>query len=53
MKNRNGHAFSRRDAFATMAACGLSLSLPCMSAQAAAKRSAERPKSLITLWMNG
>ncbi len=36
-----------------MAAMGLSLSLPGMTARAAARRRDERPKSLITLWMNG
>lgn len=51
------HQFSptmkRRDALGLMAACGLSMSFPAMSARAANKRSIERPKSLITLWMNG
>lgn len=45
--------FTRRDALGMMAACGLSLSLPGMSARAAKSRRNERPKSLITLWMNG
>lgn len=45
--------FSRRQALGLMAACGISLSTRTMTAQAAAKRSVERPKSLITLWMNG
>ena len=45
--------FSRRDALGMMAACGLSLSLPGMTARAASRRREERPKSLVTLWMNG
>ncbi|MCP4175764.1 MAG: DUF1501 domain-containing protein [Fuerstiella sp.] len=53
MRSSNEHVFSRRDVLGTMAACGLSLSLPAMSAGTAAKRSVDRPKSLITLWMNG
>ena len=36
-----------------MSACGLSMSLAPVSAKAASKRGADRPKSLITLWMNG
>ena len=43
----------RRDVLAAMSAMGLSFSLPAMSAQAAERRRDERPKSLITLWMNG
>ena len=43
----------RRSALGMMAACGLSFSLPGMTAQAATRRRDERPKSLITLWMNG
>ncbi len=43
----------RRSVLQMMAACGLSMSLAPMTAQAASKRRSERPKSLITLWMNG
>ncbi|MEQ9411936.1 MAG: DUF1501 domain-containing protein [Fuerstiella sp.] len=43
----------RRGALGMMAALGLSVSLPGMSARAAARRKEERPRSLITLWMNG
>ncbi len=45
--------FDRRDVLQMMAACGISMSLAPMTAKAASKRSTERPKSLITLWMNG
>ena len=45
--------FSRRQALGLMAACGLSMSTQTMTARAAAKRRTERPRSLITLWMNG
>lgn len=44
---------NRRHALGMMTACGLSLSLPGMSARAAGRRRDERPKSLITLFMNG
>ncbi|HAD58624.1 MAG TPA: DUF1501 domain-containing protein [Planctomycetaceae bacterium] len=44
---------NRRSVLQSMAAMGLSFSLPTLSARAAEKRSTERPKSLITLWMNG
>ncbi len=44
---------NRRDALGLMSALGLSMSVPGMSARAAAQRRTERPKSLITLWMNG
>ena len=53
MSQQFSPTIKRRDALGLMAACGLSMSFPAMSAQAANKRSAERPKSLITLWMNG
>lgn len=46
-------ALDRRGVLRIMAACGLSMSMAPMSARAAEKRSLERPKSLITLWMNG
>jgi len=36
-----------------MGALGLSLSMPGMSARAANRRNEERPKSVITLWMDG
>jgi hypothetical protein len=45
--------FGRRDILGMMAACGLTLSLPAMSTKASTRRRSERPKSLITLWMNG
>ncbi len=45
--------FDRRSALGMMAACGLSFSLPGMTAKAAVRRRDERPKTLITLWMNG
>lgn len=44
---------SRRHLLQFLSACGVSLALPGLSARSAAKRSTERPKSLITLWMNG
>jgi len=44
---------SRRDVLGVMGALGLSLSLPAMAGRAVARRSAERPKSVITLWMGG
>lgn len=43
----------RRNVLEIMAALGLTVSLPGMAFSAAAKRREERPKSLITLWMNG
>ncbi len=48
------HAISsRRQILQLMAGFGMSIALPGMSARAAARRADERPKSLITLWMNG
>lgn len=44
---------SRRHLLQFLSACGLTLALPGMTAKAAARRSNERQKSLITLWMNG
>ena len=44
---------NRRSVLGAMAAFGLSFSLPSMSAKAATRRRDERPKTLITLWMNG
>jgi hypothetical protein len=44
---------TRRHLLQFLSACGLSLTLPGMTARAASRRRAERPKSLITLWMNG
>lgn len=44
---------TRRHVLQFLSACGVSLSLPGMTARAAARRRDERPKSLITLWMNG
>jgi uncharacterized protein (DUF1501 family) len=46
-------SLDRRAALQMMAAMGLSLTLPGMTAKAASRRSHERPKSLITLWMSG
>jgi len=45
--------FTRRQLLQFLSACGLTLALPGMTAKAAARRRDERPKSLITLWMNG
>ena len=45
--------FSRRSMLQTVAGLGLSFLMPAMSARAAQKRKTERPKSLITLWMQG
>lgn len=45
--------FSRRHLLQFLSACGLSLALPGMEVRAASRRREERPKSLITLWMNG
>lgn len=44
---------SRRQSLKFLSALGVWFSLPAMSARAAAKRRSERPRSLITLWMNG
>ncbi len=44
---------TRRQVLQFLSVCGVSLSLPAMTARAAARRRDERPKSLITLWMNG
>lgn len=44
---------SRRDVLAMMTAFGVSMSVPTMTARAAGRRSHERPKSLLTLWMGG
>lgn len=44
---------TRRQVLEFLSACGVSLALPAMTARAAARRQDERPKSLITLWMNG
>lgn len=43
----------RRQVLQFLSACGVSLAFPAMTARAAARRRDERPKSLITLWMNG
>jgi Protein of unknown function (DUF1501) len=43
----------RRDVLATLGALGVSIALPAMGECAAARRGAERPMSLITLWMGG
>ena len=44
---------TRRQVLQFLSACGVSLVLSAMTARAAARRRDERPKSLITLWMNG
>ena len=44
---------TRRQVLQFLSACGVSLALPAMTGRAAARRRDERPKSLITLWMNG
>ena len=44
---------TRRQLLQLLSACGVSLALPGMTARAAMRRRDERPKSLITLWMNG
>ncbi len=44
---------TRRDALKLAAGLGLSFSLPAMDLRAANTRGAERPKSLILLWMAG
>jgi hypothetical protein len=44
---------TRRDVLQTLSALGVSVLLPGLDVQAARKRGAERPKSLITLWMAG
>jgi len=44
---------SRRDVLRLAAGLGLSFSVPALGARAAQLRGAERPKSLITLWMAG
>lgn len=46
-------AFRRREILGMLSAFGLSFSLPAMSHAAARRRRDERPKTLITLWMNG
>ena len=44
---------TRRQILQFLSACGVSLALPAMTARAASRRREERPKTLITLWMNG
>lgn len=46
-------ALTRRDALVLAAGLGLSFALPGLELRAAQSRGAERPKSLITLWMGG
>lgn len=43
----------RRQSLKFLSGLGVWFSLPALSARAAAKRRSERPRSLITLWMNG
>jgi uncharacterized protein (DUF1501 family) len=49
----NNATSSRRQLLQLLAGLGMTIALPGMSARAAARRADERPKSLITLWMNG
>src|SRR5260370_30737072 len=44
---------TRRDALRIAAGLGLSFALPGLDLRAAQSRGSERPKSLITLWMQG
>jgi hypothetical protein len=44
---------NRRHVLQAMSTLGLSLSMPALSARAANLRRDERPKSIITLWMDG
>lgn len=44
---------TRRDVLRIAAAWGLSFTLPPLESRAAERRGSERPKSLITLWLNG
>src|SRR5438445_12571477 len=44
---------NRRDALRLAAGLGLSFTLPGLDLRAAQSRGSERPKSLITLWMQG
>ncbi len=44
---------TRRQLLQFLSACGVLLALPGMSARAASRRRDERPKTLVTLWMNG
>ncbi|APZ96193.1 DUF1501 domain-containing protein [Fuerstiella marisgermanici] len=53
MRENSNKQLHRRDVLGMMAGLGLSLSLPGLSPKAAAARREERPKSLITLWMDG
>ncbi|MEZ6126262.1 MAG: DUF1501 domain-containing protein [Planctomycetaceae bacterium] len=53
MSSASAKPFGRRDVLKLISACGLSFAVPGMSVQAAGLRRDERPKSLITLWMNG
>lgn len=46
-------AIDRRRSLKLLSTLGVGFSLPAMSVRAAARRRSERPKSLITLWMNG
>lgn len=47
------NSLSRRRLLHLLSVCGISFAMPSMSARAAARRRLERPRSLITLWMNG
>lgn len=48
-----GRVWTRRDVLQMAAACGLSFALPALEPRAAQKRRAERPKSLVTVWLGG
>ena len=49
----NLESITRRDAIRLATGAGISFLLPAMDLRTAQQRSAERPKSLITLWMGG
>ena len=50
---RRGQSYSRRDWLQISSALGLSFLLPPLEMKAAEKRGVERPKSLITVWLEG
>ncbi|MCA8995373.1 MAG: DUF1501 domain-containing protein [Planctomycetaceae bacterium] len=47
------HSLTRRDVLKVVVGTGLTFLLPSLEGKAVEKRGAERPKSLITLWMGG
>ncbi|MGQ0634437.1 MAG: DUF1501 domain-containing protein [Planctomycetaceae bacterium] len=50
---RNPQSITRRDVLRIAAGLGLSFALPGLQGRAAQARGAERPKSLLTLWLAG